>query len=63
LLHQDMRDLYDEPVALTAERLFELVRHVERVLWAFQMFPWPMADGGTYVTVITPGGATPSPPA
>jgi hypothetical protein len=54
LLHQDMCELYNDASAFTAERLFALVRHVERLLWTYQIFPWPTADDGTYVTVVPP---------
>ncbi len=51
LLAQDLRDLHDVPGKYTSESFFELTRHVERLLWLFQIFPWPMEDGRMYVTV------------
>jgi hypothetical protein len=62
LLHRDIRHLYDEPNAFTAERHFALTRHVERLLWQFQVCPWPTNDGGTYVTIVTSGIASFQPP-
>lgn len=51
LLHADLRELYAPGDSFTADRIFGLTQHVERVLWAFRVCPWPMEDGGTYVTV------------
>ena len=56
LLHADLRELYVSPHSFTAERIFGLALHAERVLWVFRECPWPSADGGTYVSIPDPGG-------
>lgn len=51
LLGDDLRQLYEPGEDFTSARVFALTRHVERVLWTFQMFPWLTKDGLSYVTV------------
>lgn len=51
LLARDLRDLHDAPEKYKSESVFELAKHVERLLWLFQIFPWPMEDGRMYVNV------------
>lgn len=52
LFHQDLRKLYESPQSFTADRILSLVCHAERIIWRFNIFPWPMENGGTYITVI-----------
>ncbi|MET4675875.1 MULTISPECIES: hypothetical protein [unclassified Luteibacter] len=54
LLRQDLQDLYDPSQSFSADRIFGLLRHAERLLWTFRVWPWPMADGRIYVTVPVP---------
>ncbi|WP_157835394.1 hypothetical protein [Xanthomonas sp. SHU 166] len=54
LIHRDLRTLYGTSTSFTAERVFALSTHVERLLWAMGAHPWPMADGATYVTIGSP---------
>lgn len=51
LLGDDLRQLYDLGEDFPTARVFALTRHVERVFWTFQMFPWLTEDGHSYVTV------------
>ncbi|HEL3777972.1 hypothetical protein [Stenotrophomonas forensis] len=51
LLGDDLRQLYDPEEDFSTARVFALTRHVERVFWIFQMFPWLTEDGRAYVTV------------
>ena len=51
LLGDDLRQLYDPGEDFPTARVFALTRHVERVFWTFQMFPWLTEDGHSYVTV------------
>lgn len=61
LLQQDLQDLYDPSQSFSTDRIFGLMRHTERLLWMFRVYPWRMADGRTYVTVPMPdlGGLRP----
>ncbi|WP_147469136.1 hypothetical protein [Pseudomonas syringae group genomosp. 7] len=51
LFGRDLRKLYDTDDQFTTKNIFSLSRHVERILWTFQIFPWLMEDGTIYVTV------------
>jgi hypothetical protein len=51
LLGDDLRTLYDPAGDYPTARIFGLTRHVERLLWVFQIFPWTTEDGLSYVTV------------
>ena len=52
LLGRDLRAVYvGEGGRPRPERVYVLDRHVERLLWMFQIFPWPMPEGGMYVSV------------
>jgi hypothetical protein len=51
LLGDDLRQLYDPGEDFSSARVFSLTRHVERVFWTFQLFPWLTEDGRAYVTV------------
>lgn len=51
LFGMDLRRLHDVDGQFTAENVLALSRHVERLLWTMGMFPWPMEDGGLYVTL------------
>ncbi|WP_241668861.1 DUF4238 domain-containing protein [Rhodanobacter glycinis] len=51
LLGNDLRQLYGPSDDFSINRIFALTRHVERLLWTFQIFPWLMDDGRTYVTL------------
>lgn len=51
LFGRDLRSLYDLDGHFTVERLSMLTRHVERLLWTLQIFPWPMEDGKPYISV------------
>lgn len=51
LFGRDLRALYQDPDrGLDPARLFALARHVERILWTFQICPWPI-DAGVYYSV------------
>ncbi|WP_117216311.1 hypothetical protein [Pseudomonas coronafaciens] len=51
LFGRDLRELYDTEGQFTTKNIFSLSRHVERILWTFQICPWLMEDGTIYVTV------------
>lgn len=51
LLGRDLRLMYSTEDQFTAENIFALGRHAERLLWTVQIFPWPLPEGGTYVTI------------
>jgi len=51
LFGRDLRNLYDLDGHFTIEQLSKLTRHVERLLWTLQIFPWPMEDGKPYISV------------
>lgn len=51
LFGHDLRRLYATEDQFSAENIFGLGRHAERLLWTVQICPWPMQDGATYVTV------------
>lgn len=51
LFGRDLRRLYATGDQFSAENIFGLGRHAERLLWTVQICPWPMQDGRTYVTV------------
>lgn len=51
LLGRDLRCLYSSEDQFTAENIFALGRHAERLLWTNQIFPWPMSEGGTHVSI------------
>ncbi|WP_024647012.1 hypothetical protein [Pseudomonas syringae] len=51
LFGRDLRKLYDTEGQFTTKNIFSLSRHVERILWTFQICPWLMEDGIIYVTV------------
>uniref|UniRef100_UPI003CFEFB04 hypothetical protein n=1 Tax=Alcaligenes faecalis TaxID=511 RepID=UPI003CFEFB04 len=51
LLGRDLHYLYSSEDQFTAENIFALGRHAERLLWTAQIFPWPMSEGRTYVSI------------
>ncbi len=51
LLGRDLALLYSEQGQFTHASIFALDRHVERLLWSMEVFPWPMPDGGLFVSV------------
>jgi hypothetical protein len=52
LFGRDLRAAYGSPDGkLHSAQLFALSRHVERLLWTFQLFPWPLPEGGVYCNV------------
>lgn len=51
LLEGDLRQLYAPGGHFTSIRFFALTRHVERLFWTFQLFPWLTKDGRAYITV------------
>lgn len=51
LFGRDLRNLYDVENELTLDNIFELSKHVERLLWTVQICPWPMEDGTLYISV------------
>lgn len=51
LFAQDLQRLYDAEKQFTRANILALGRHVERLLWTVQIFPWPMPDGSLYVNV------------
>lgn len=52
LFGRDLRRLYSDNENLTAANVFALGRHAERLLWTVKLFPWPMNDGRTFISVI-----------
>jgi hypothetical protein len=54
LFANDLRRLYSSEEQLSAQNIFALGRHAERLLWTFQICPWHMSDGRIYVSVPTP---------
>lgn len=50
LLGRDLRRIYATEDQFSADNIFGLGRHVERLLWAFRIFPWPLSDGEMFVT-------------
>lgn len=51
LFGRDLRRLYDVDGQFTAENIFALGQHVERLLWTVQIFPWPTESDLLYVSV------------
>lgn len=51
LLGRDLSRLYDIEGGFNGINIYALDRHAERLLWMFQIFPWPMEDGSVYVNV------------
>ncbi len=51
LLGRDLSRLYDVEGQFNEVNIYSLDRHVERLLWIFQIFPWPLEDGSVYVSV------------
>lgn len=51
LFGHDLRRLHDVDRGWTSASVLALGRHVERLLWTTQICPWPMPDGGLYVSV------------
>lgn len=51
LFGRDLRRLYESDEQFTSANIFALTRHVERLLWTVQIFPWPTEDGRLYVSV------------
>lgn len=52
LLHQDLRNLYESAHSFNVDHIFALSRHVERILWAFHVCPWPIDEVDTYVSIF-----------
>ena len=52
LFGRDLRAIYEvQSGQLDPERLYLLDRHVERLLWLFQICPWPTSDGEVLFSV------------
>lgn len=51
LFGRDLRNLYDVENEFSVDNIYELSKHVERLLWTVQICPWPMEDGTPYVSV------------
>lgn len=51
LLGRDLRDLYEVDGRFTAENIYALARHAERLLWIFRVCPWETDDGRVYISV------------
>lgn len=51
LFGEDLQRLYDGEGQFTSANVLSLGRHVERLLWTVQIFPWPMDNGSMYVTI------------
>lgn len=51
LLGRDLRDLYDVEGQFTAENIYALARHAERLLWMCQVCPWLTDEGRVYISV------------
>jgi len=51
LFADDLRRMFVNSESFTAERVFALSRHVERLMWPCRLFPWPQDDGQVFVSV------------
>ena len=51
LLGRDLQRLYDGDDGFTAENIYALAKHVERLLWTFQVCPWLTDEGRVYISV------------
>jgi hypothetical protein len=51
LFGRDLCRLYDGEGGFTAENIFALGKHAERLLWTVQICPWPTDEGGVYISV------------
>jgi hypothetical protein len=51
LFGRDLQRLYRADGQFTSRNILALGKHAERILWTFQVFPWPLENGSVYVSV------------